>query len=155
MLTTKPNAVIVNPVTGQRLEILEHTPERLVMDATVVSPDKRPPLHHHPFQDERFEVLEGWVDFTIGKETVRKHAGDVVEIPRNTTHEMSGDGRVRWEIAPALRTAELFAEVFPLGQPDLLTGAAIVNRYHDEFRLSGFPWPLQRVFLAAAALIRR
>src|SRR5215210_8560354 len=69
-----------------------------------------PPNHFHPRQDEHFEVLEGTLRAVID-ETERCYSeGEAFDVPAGTPHQMAGDGpaRAKWEVRPALRTAEFF-----------------------------------------------
>src|SRR5262249_42496372 len=70
-----------------------------------------PPKHHHPNQDEHFEVLEGRVRTVINGEERSYEAGETFDVPAGTTHQMGGDGGavIHWEVRPAMRTAEFFA----------------------------------------------
>jgi quercetin dioxygenase-like cupin family protein len=85
--------------------------ERLVMEAGYSGEGPLPPVHHHPSQTERFEVLEGAMLTVIGETERRYVAGESFEVPPGTPHQMAADGgpaRMRWTVTPALRTAEFF-----------------------------------------------
>jgi quercetin dioxygenase-like cupin family protein len=84
------------------------------MEATYGKGSMLPPEHLHPRQDERFEVLEGAVLTVIAGEERRYKAGESFDVPTGTPHQMTGDGpaRVRWQIRPALRTAEFFERLY-------------------------------------------
>ena len=86
-----------------------------------------PPEHFHPSQVENFEVLEGAVKAVIDGAEHRYAAGESFEIPAGTLHQMAGDGpaRVRWEIRPALRTAEFFERLYAALDPETGDPAAI------------------------------
>lgn len=91
------------------------------MEATYGDNGQLPPEHLHPGQVERFEVLEGVVRTTIDGVDQRYRAGEVFEVRPGTRHQMAGDGaaRVRWQVRPALRTAEFFECLY--------SGAAAAN----------------------------
>ena len=117
---------------GIKLEILGIDPGLLAMEATYEGTGDLPPKHHHPNQDEHFAVLEGRVRTVIdGKERIYE-AGESFDVPVATTHQMGGDGpaRIRWEVRPALRTAEFF-EIAYGGKAD----ANFLDEFKDEFVL--------------------
>ena len=121
---------------GMRLRFVRIDPERLEMEAYYAGEGPLPPAHLHARQDERFTVLEGAVRAVLGGHECRYGAGESFDVPAGTVHQMAGDGaaRVRWEVTPALRTAEFFEELY--------TGAAAADpaaflaRYADEFQLA-------------------
>lgn len=111
------------------------------MEAHYTGQGGLPPEHLHPLQTERFEVREGAVRAVIAGEERRYEAGEAFEVPAGKPHRMAGDGpaRVRWEVRPALRTAEFFERLY-----DMLARGAdagdyeeLMRDFSDEFRLSG------------------
>jgi hypothetical protein len=52
---------------------------------------------------------------------------------------MTGDGaaRMRWEIRPALRTAEFFERMYTDPPADAESGAEFLREFSAEFRLAG------------------
>jgi hypothetical protein len=60
-------------------------------------------------------------------------AGEAFDIPARTPHQMAGDGpaTVRWEVRPALRTAEFFERAYS-DDP----GADFLETFANEFRLT-------------------
>ena len=113
------------------------TGEVLVMEATYGGSGSLPPEHLHPRQTERFEVLEGTLRAIVGGEDRRYGAGDAFEVPPGTPHQMTGEGpaRVRWEVTPALRTAEFFQRLYSAEGP----GSGFLAEFADEIRLTGGP----------------
>ena len=109
--------------------------ELLEMEATYGGGGSLPPEHLHPRQVERFEVLEGAVRAIVGGEERRYETGDTFEIDAGTRHTMTGHGpaRLRWEVRPALRTAEFFERLHGGGITD---GAAFLVEFSEEFRLA-------------------
>src|ERR687893_435046 len=75
---------IENPVTGERVTFLETSAEtggELVLIETTVAPNGFVAAEHiHPYQSERFEVIEGVVEFRLDGETVVAREGDVVMV---------------------------------------------------------------------------
>ncbi|MEJ7784811.1 MAG: cupin domain-containing protein [Solirubrobacteraceae bacterium] len=123
---------------GQTITIRLLQPDLLEVEAVWQAAEGRPPRHHHPTQDEQFEMLEGELTFELGREERVVRAGEKIEIPRRTVHRVwnagAGVARARWRIAPAQRTAEMFAALD--GGLNPLRGARILLRFRDEFRLS-------------------
>jgi quercetin dioxygenase-like cupin family protein len=95
--------------------------ELLEMEATYGEGAVLPPEHFHPSQDERFEVLEGAVRAIVGGAERTYETGETFEVAAGTPHQMTGDGpaRVRWEVRPALRTAEFFERLYSGAGEDL------------------------------------
>ena len=84
--------------------------ELLEMEASYPDSGTMPPVHFHPEQFERFEVLEGAMRTIIGGAERRYEQGETFEVPVGTPHQMAADGptELRWQVTPALRTAEFF-----------------------------------------------
>ena len=152
---------------GERVTVVEHSGDLLVLEATWDPEENRPPAHLHPHQDERFEVLEGELTAQVKGKTRVLRAGETVEIPRRAAHRMwnAGDApaRARWEVRPALRTAEMFAAIdrsrefrsHPKGGGMTVLGAApVLAEFRDEFRLTA-PAPVMRPLVALLARVAR
>jgi quercetin dioxygenase-like cupin family protein len=119
------------------LDIIDRSPELLVMEQSYAPGDAPPPPHYHPSQDEHFDVLEGSIALKVGHERRVVPAGESFDIPRGTVHTMGpsrGPARVRWEVRPALRT-EAFLTQMP---EDFSERLAHIQRFAEEFRLAGF-----------------
>jgi mannose-6-phosphate isomerase-like protein (cupin superfamily) len=69
---------------GYRLRLIRITPELLEMEAIYGGTGQMPPLHLHPSQTERFEVLEGTVRTVIDGTPRDYAAGKSVEVPAGT-----------------------------------------------------------------------
>jgi quercetin dioxygenase-like cupin family protein len=154
--------------SGESLEVLEHTPEVLVLEASWAPGGSPPPAHYHPGQDERFEMLEGAVEVELDGTRRGLNAGETLDILRGTRHRMwnpsATAARARWETRPAGRTEEWFRALAALqgtkhvdahGRPKPLPFAAIAARYRDTFRLAAGPEPVSRAAVAALAGIAR
>ena len=124
---------------GFRLRLISIEEDVLEMEASYGGDAVLPPEHLHPSQLERFEVLEGAVRTVIAGAERRYEAGESFEVPPGAPHQMTGDGpaRTRWEVRPALRTAEFFERLYGDG-PDSAreTGAAFLEEFSPEFRLT-------------------
>jgi len=122
-----------------RLRFITVEPDELVMEATYSGEAAMPPQHLHPGQAERFEVLDGSMSTRIGDEERLYEAGEVFDVPVGTPHQMAAQGptRMRWEVRPALRTAEFFERLYGEG-PDSARemGESFFADFTDEFRLA-------------------
>ena len=118
---------------GFRLKLVQITEEVLVMEGSYSGEGGLPPEHFHPSQDEHFEVLEGSAKAVVAGEERHYAAGEAFDIPARTPHQMAGAGRarLRWEVRPAMRTAEFFERAYS-GDP----GADFLETFADEFRLT-------------------
>jgi quercetin dioxygenase-like cupin family protein len=112
--------------------------ELLEMEASYAGTGAMPPEHLHPSQAERFEVLEGSVRVIAGGEERTYGAGESFEVPAGTPHRMGADepSRVRWQVRPALRTAEFFEELHG-GKVEPAEAGAFLERYAEEIRFTG------------------
>lgn len=119
---------------GFVLRILSEAPELLEMEASYPGNGQMPPEHLHPRQEERFEVLEGTVRVVVDGEERTHATGDAFVVPPGTPHRMTADApaRVRWEVRPALRTAEFFERLYS-GR----AGAGFLEEFSEEIRLTG------------------
>src|SRR5436190_17047531 len=71
---------------GERLEVIQDTPDVLTVEAAYAPGGIRPPAHYHPRQDEHFEVLEGSLRVQVAGTERDLHAGDVLDIRRGRPH---------------------------------------------------------------------
>ena len=114
---------------GYVLRLVSIEPDLLQMEASYGGTGQFPPKHFHPGQDEHFEVLEGVVRTIVDGEERSYEAGDTFDIPAGTVHQMAADppARLKWEVRPALKTADFFETVHSGDiPPDLL------ERFKDE-----------------------
>ncbi len=114
--------------------------ELLEMEASYSGEAGMPPSHLHPSQEERFEILEGSMRTNIGNEGRVYEAGEVFQVPAGTPHQMAAQGpaRMRWEVRPALRTAEFFERLYGEGPGSAREmGESFFAEFEDEFRLVG------------------
>lgn len=156
--------------TGSSIRFLETTAdsggERVVVEIAYAGTGDRPPVHYHPSQSERFEVLEGRVHAVLDGEERTLAAGDTLEVPPRTAHEMwaTEPARQRWETSPALETEAFFETVWGLqqdgltdskGMPGLPQMALTLRHFKNEFRLASPPAPLQAVLFPPLAALAR
>jgi quercetin dioxygenase-like cupin family protein len=147
-----PGDVLENPFTGQSLTFRRTTAqtggELLEVESSWAGGGGEPPEHYHPFQQERFEVLEGELRARIGGTEHTVRTGETFEVPAGTAHSMWNPGASRaravWQTRPALRTEAFFELVWGLAQaahagdengPSPDEAAAMMREYSDEFRL--------------------
>jgi len=164
--------VIENPVSGERITFrttaADTDGELLAIDLELSPDGKVPGAHVHPIQEERFEVLEGTMRFTLGRRKVVAEAGEVVVVPAGRRHAFANAGegraRLRVEIRPALRMEELFETTAALaregrtwgsGLPKPLDLALFVRRFEREVRAPLPPPSVVRATLAPLAWLAR
>jgi mannose-6-phosphate isomerase-like protein (cupin superfamily) len=123
---------------GMALRLVAISPELLEMEARYSGEGGMPPMHLHPRQTERFEVLEGTMVTVIGGAERTYEAGSSFEVPPATPHQMHADGpaRMRWEVTPALRTAEFFERMYTAPPANAEEGAAFLEEFSAELRLA-------------------
>jgi quercetin dioxygenase-like cupin family protein len=99
---------------GYVLRLVSIERELLTMEATYGGTGQFPPRHYHPSQDEHFEVIEGTVRTIVEGEERSYGAGDSFDIAAGTVHQLAADppARLKWEVRPALRTAEFFETIY-------------------------------------------
>jgi quercetin dioxygenase-like cupin family protein len=122
-----------------RLRFVRIDPEELEMEATYSGEAGMPPEHLHPKQAERFEILEGTMRAIVDGEERTYRAGETFEVPAGTPHQMAAQGpsRMRWEVRPALRTAEFFERLYGEGPGSAREmGEGFFAEFEDEFRLT-------------------
>ncbi|HEY6638318.1 MAG TPA: cupin domain-containing protein [Solirubrobacterales bacterium] len=139
------------PVAGQELEgfggmrlLLVRTGEEtdgelLEMEASYSGEAGMPPTHLHPTQAEHFEILDGRMRAIIDGEERAYEVGESFDVPAGTPHQMAAEGptRMRWEVQPALRTAEFFERLYGEGPGSAREmGETFFAEFEAEFRLA-------------------
>ena len=159
---------IENQVTGERLTFIEtaaSTHGAYVLVECAVRPGGTVAAAHlHPFQTERFEVIEGTIGMRVGRERLVAGPGDVVVVEPGTSHRFWNEGDVEarfvCEIRPALAFEALIETMFSLaadgktnrkGLPNPLRLAVIARAHFDDVRLPFPPVAVQRAGLALGA----
>jgi quercetin dioxygenase-like cupin family protein len=167
-----PGEQLENPVTGEVMIFHETAAEsrgEVVRVETIVQPDGFVAAAHvHPSQTERFDILEGTLEFRVGGETVRAGAGDELVVPPGMPHRFRNvggeDARFLVEVRPALKFESLIETMFTLavegktgrrGLPRPLRLAVIAREHFDTVRLPFPPAALQRAALAVGAPLGR
>jgi mannose-6-phosphate isomerase-like protein (cupin superfamily) len=132
----------IKRANGFVLRILTLDDELLAMEARYRGDAPLAQAHYHPSQDERFEVLSGRIHAVIDGEERWFDASETFDIPAGTSHQMAAEGptRIRWQVRPALRTAEFFERFYDAldnGFPEGTTREEFLAEYSDVFRLTG------------------
>ena len=153
---------------SESVTIRRSTPEVLEVEVEYGPSGSPPPAHLHPEQDEHFEVLEGRLRVRAGGEERELAAGDTIEIPRGTAHQMwnAADERARvlWQTSPAGRTEDWYRAIDRLhreghvgknGMPGPLAFGVLLTEYRDVFQLAARPRAVVRAGLAALAVAGR
>jgi mannose-6-phosphate isomerase-like protein (cupin superfamily) len=162
--------LVVDPVGRQRYVFRRVTEE----DGTEVQhaegwvdPGGNVPPHVHPHQEERFDVLEGEMTFTVGRGKKRARAGESVVVPPGTRHAFRSTGdvpaHIRVEARPAAdleeflrRTAELgrsgyLVKIGPFSLPKTPRGvveaAKLLHRHRDNTVILFPPPTVQRLLM--------
>jgi len=159
-----PGEVIRNPKTGETVTFLETGPPLLRLEMTAERSSA--PSHLHPKIEERWDLQEGTVRFTVGGAARVLTAPAQLTIPRGTAHEFESDGPIRTvvEYEPAGHFAEFLETIYALardgktdakGRPNLLRSAVIARAHLDDFALPFPPVWAQRVLFAALAPLGR
>jgi quercetin dioxygenase-like cupin family protein len=119
----------------------------------------------HPDQDERLEVLDGSLKIKVGAHTHEMRTGDVVAIPRGTSHQVwneSGEPtRVLRRMTAPGRAADYFAAFNDVarqaeaGKAGVLQSSVLVTEYSDVMRAGGITAPVKRAVLNLLGFIGR
>jgi quercetin dioxygenase-like cupin family protein len=115
---------------------------------------KTPPLHRHPHQEERFEVVAGELWVRIGDTETVKEAGATFIVPAGTPHTMRATGErgaeLVWQVRPALDSQAFFRALWGLddGDVSLLKRLAVIGRHQREIVLEKPPRWVQRLLFA-------
>jgi mannose-6-phosphate isomerase-like protein (cupin superfamily) len=102
-------------------------------------PDSALPIAHlHPDQSEHFTVLEGEMWCRVDGVETTLRAGDTVDIPAGSVHQMRNPGAVdavvTWQTRPALRTGEFHRQIAEARRAGDITAVLdVVSEYADVF----------------------
>ena len=168
----KKGDTIVNIRTGQKMIFLETWAEtngtQLKIDCVSPVTSEREKSHFHPYQENRFTIVEGQLLFTIDGKNILAKVGDIISIPKNVPHRFYNSGHIDahyvQEFFPALKIDRLFETFFVLaredklntgGTPNILRTALILLNFEKEIRLAQPNWKLQKgVFKLLAPIAR-
>jgi len=165
MATIETTDAIENPVTGERVDVREHTPDALRFDYRLTPGGFAAGQldHVHPRQVEQVRVRSGRLGVRVGGEEWIATAGEQFTVPASEPHTLWNPGeepvRTTVELRPALETTGFFRTIHGLardgrtnewGMPGILQLAVLLDAYADEFVFAGLPRSVQ---LGAAALL--
>jgi quercetin dioxygenase-like cupin family protein len=167
-----PGDTLENPATGETITFCRTSAqtdgELVEIEVTVQPGGGVAAAHVHPFQSERFEVLEGTLEFRRGRRKVTATAGDVVTVEPGTVHSFRNVGETPasfvCEVRPALQFERFIETMFGLavdgktnrkGMPSPLRLAVIANAHFDDPRLAYVPAFAQKAALVAGAPVGR
>lgn len=116
-------ATIHHPRTGQTLTFVEEPAaskrDRLRAELRL-EPGGRVPRHAHTRITERLDVVEGSVEFRLGRDTHTLRAGEGIAVPKFKVHSAHNPGpgvaHCVLEVRPARRTEILMRVVFAVGR---------------------------------------
>ena len=164
--------LLENPITGERLLFRKTSSdtggEAIVLETFVKLDGFVAAAHVHPYQEERFEILDGSVGFMLGGKEFVAGPGEKLTVPTGTPHRFwnAGEEEARFvcEVRPALQFEQLIETMFALasdgktnsrGLPNPLRLAVIANATFDTVRLPFPPAWMQRMGLAMGAPVGR
>ncbi|MFN8601488.1 MAG: cupin domain-containing protein [Candidatus Binatia bacterium] len=143
--------VLENPVTGERLQILESTPERFKVKYSLAPHGEIPGAHFHPGKEQQVTVLSGEMHLLIagGHRVVR--AGESALVPLGAHHfqwnPCEAEVVAIEEVFPAGRLHEFFSVLFRLardgrtdarGLPPPLLASVLFAEFRDTIRQASF-----------------
>jgi quercetin dioxygenase-like cupin family protein/uncharacterized membrane protein len=131
-----------------------------------------PPLHSHPLQEERFEVISGHLAWRIGDSEGVATTGESAIVRPGVPHTWWNGGKeplvMRGELRPALRFETFLETIYGLqragrtdsrGRPDPLQLAVIVREFRAEWVPEFLPEAVRQLALPvlgiAGRLLRR
>lgn len=174
--------IINNPVTGMTVTIIKTAAETEGRETVIeyslppFAGRKATAPHRHRRYIERFEVLAGRAGYVLGSQEGTAVVGDVIEVPRETTHvhpwSISDEPlRVRQTtvaLTPdepglsaalaAVKTNFALAQAGKVdadGRPSLLQAAVLLNALLPDNYLAGIPLVAQRVVFGGLAALGR
>jgi mannose-6-phosphate isomerase-like protein (cupin superfamily) len=128
MVASRCRPEIVNPLSGERITILETDTggDALVWELLLAPGGRVPSSHAHPRQEERFTVTEGRMRFRVGWRRLLAQAGDTVVVAPGRPHHFANPGpvpaRVEVRTSPALGMADLLETAAALAREQQASG---------------------------------
>ncbi len=167
MTAASGRPAIVNPLSGERITILEAGAggDVLVWELLLAPGGRVPSSHAHPRQEERFTVVEGRLRFRVGRRRLVAEPGDTVVVAPGTVHHFANPGplptRVEVRTAPALGMAELLETAAALARdqhaagrwlPRLADAALFMRDFEAEVAAPVVPGVARRAARVLAAV---
>jgi quercetin dioxygenase-like cupin family protein len=130
------------------------------------------PIHYHPSQEERWEVLAGNVRFLLDGERIEAGPGTMVVAPAGVKHAFLNTGQseahLRVRVEPALRLQGFLEDAAALARAGAYTRrgiprrpgavpqlAALMSRYADVTVMAFPPRIVQRLLIQPMARLSR
>jgi mannose-6-phosphate isomerase-like protein (cupin superfamily) len=106
-------SAIEHPLAGERVESLvtaaETNGELVLLHVTAPANGSPPAVRLHPYHSDRFEILSGVAELTLGEGTVIARPGDVVTVEPGTPHSFRNVGEDALEFFLEMRPASALA----------------------------------------------
>ena len=145
-MTPEVGTELVNPVAQTRtvFRATAASTDGAYVEVEQTHATAQPPLHLHPSQDEHFTVVSGRLRAVVDGVERDLGPGDVLEVPRGTSHQMwsvaEESTQTIWRTTPALRTDQFFCDLWQVAadngfEPDLMKAYEVTLRYPEEFCL--------------------
>jgi mannose-6-phosphate isomerase-like protein (cupin superfamily) len=164
---------LYNPIQGDWIVFREtagDTGGELLSAELIVSPQGENPLHVHPRQEERFEVLSGTLGIQISDEHGRLGEGEETTVPPGTPHRWWNDdvqegARVLVELRPALNSEIYFETLYGSTRDGRINAngpsfflqhaVTLTGLNKGEIYRASPPVPVQKLLLAVLAPVGR
>ena len=125
------------PVTGETVYFVRTAAdtdgELVEIEVSVEADGAVAAAHVHPYQSERFEVLEGTLEFRRGRDKVVAGPGEVVTVPAGAAHSFRNVGgttaRFRCEVRPALQFERFLETLFGLAADGKTNAKGMPTRF--------------------------
>ena len=143
--------VLENPITGERMTILESSPQTFKARYSLGPHSEIPGAHFHPGKQQRVTVLSGEMHLLIDGEHQVVRAGESTIVPPGGKHfqwnPCDSELVAVEEISPAGRLHEFFSVLFRLardgrtdsqGRPPILLAAVLFSEFKDSIRQASF-----------------
>ena len=156
--------ILENPITGERLRVLESTPERFKVHYSLRPHGEIAGEHFHPGKEQRVTILSGEMHLRVNGEHLILRAGESATVPPGGHHfqwnPCDSEVVAIEEVCPAGRLHEFFSVLFRLardgktdsrGRPSLLLAAALFSEFKDSVREASFGMRLMLDALAPIA----
>jgi len=144
------NEILENPVTGERMEVIESTADTFRIQYSMRPHASIPAEHYHPGKAQMISVLSGEMHLRVnGTESVIR-AGESATVPENGIHfqwnPTDTETETIEEIRPAGRIHPFFRSMFNLARDGKLSGgissllfmAAVLHEFRDSIVPSNF-----------------
>ena len=147
--------LLTNPVTGEKMLVLESTPEVFKIEYALRAHGEIPLEHYHPNVEQEISVSAGEMHVTINGEHQVIKAGETYAAPPSALHfqwnPCDEEAIATETYRPAGRNHDFFRTLFglatdghtdPQGMPSLLVRAAIFTEFKDTIRpaAAGIRW---------------